>query len=298
MYSNILEYLTCPECKKSLDLNTKKQVNGEVIEGILRCSNNHEWKVEDGVINFESEEQKSVNNWSESYKQVDYEELENQIKERTPQIQLDAQERAKEEIIKLIDKHNAKNILDIATGRGMLLKRIVKNFGDEIDLVCIDLSFEVLKYDRMKANKINSNAKINYIACDATNLPFTNDAFDLSVSFAGIQNMLDKASKGIKEGVRVSKDKLINVGVVIKDDNPKIDLINKLLAENNIDYDVKTATESSFYQLHKINDNFKVEVDNIFEGIAEKNDNDLIPIEDEWFAIAIIKTKKIETSVT
>ena len=60
----------------------------------------------------------------------------------------------------------------------------------------------------------------------------------------GIQNMLDEASKGIKEGVRVSKDKLINVGVVIKDDNPKIDLLNKLLTENNIDYDVKTATES------------------------------------------------------
>lgn len=292
MYKNILEVMVCPECQGKLKLESKKQINGEVIKGTLTCTNNHEWKIEEGVINFESEEQEKANNWSESYKEMNYDELDRKVKEKTPQIELDAQEKAKEKIINLINKYQAKKVLDIATGRGMLLTKLVKNFGNNIDLVCIDLSFEVLKYDRIKSMRINPDARINYIACDATKLPFLRDTFDLSVSFFGIQNMADLASEGIQEGVRVSKKGLINAGIVIKDDNPKIEVVNKLLAQHGYDFKVDSFTESHFHQLHKVDENYKVEVNNIFEGIGEKNENDLIPIEDEWFAIAISETDR------
>lgn len=174
----------------------------------------------------------------------------------------------------------------------MLLTKLVKNFGNNIDLVCVDLSFEVLKYDRIKSKNIDPNAKINYIACDATKLPFLSDTFDLSVSFFGIQNMFDLASEGIMEGVRVSKKGLINASIVIKDNNPKIEALNKLLAEHGYDFKIDSFTESYLHQLHEIDENYKVEVNNIFEGIGGKNENDLIPIEGEWFAIALIETDK------
>ncbi|MBS4535346.1 class I SAM-dependent methyltransferase [Clostridium sp. D2Q-14] len=290
MYKNILEMIVCPKCQGKLKLESEKQINGEVIDGMLACSNNHEWKIEEGVINFESKEQEKANNWSESYKEVDYDELDRKIKEKTPQIQLDAQEKAKKEIISLINKYQAKKVLDIATGRGILLIKLVKKFGNNIDLVCIDLSFDVLKYDRIKSMKINPDAKINYIACDASKLPFLRDMFDLSISFFGIQNMTDLTSKGVQEGVRVSKKGLINAGIVIKDDNSKIELLNKLLAEHGYDFKVDSVTESHFHQLHKIDESYKVKINNIFEGIGEENENDLIPIEGEWFAIAISET--------
>ena len=224
---------------------------------------------------------------------MDYDELDMLVTKRTPKMQLDAMELAKVKLINSIHELNANRILDIATGRGMLLTKLAQNYRSNIDLVCVDLSFEVLKYDRIKVLKINPEAKVNYIACDATKLPFIDNAFDLSVSFFGISNMGDLASKGIKEGVRVSQNGLANVGVVIKDDNPKIDELNKLLKENGYDFNLYSCTESNFCKLHKIDDSHKVEVNKVFEGIAEKNENDMVPIEGEWFAFVISKTARI-----
>jgi ubiquinone/menaquinone biosynthesis C-methylase UbiE/uncharacterized protein YbaR (Trm112 family) len=292
MYKNILEIMICPNCGEKLELNPKNEVDGEIIEGTLTCINNHKWIVEEGIINFESEEQSMVNNWSELYAQKDYNEIDKLLTERTPQIQLNAMEVAKAELINSIKEHHAKKVLDIATGRGLLLTRLVESFGSNIDLVCVDLSFEVLKYDRIKAKKINPNIKINYIACDATKMPFLSNSFDLTVSFFGISNMGNFSSEGINEGVRVSQNGLVNVGPVIKDDNPKIDELNKLLIENGYDFKVDSFTESNFYKMHKTVNNYNVEVNNVFEGIAEKNEDDLIPVEGEWFAIAMSKTTR------
>ncbi|MCB2291521.1 class I SAM-dependent methyltransferase [Clostridium sp. CS001] len=286
MYNNILDMVVCPKCQEKFELESKEQINGEIIQGTLICINNHKWKVEEGVINFGSEEQQNANSWSESYKELNYDELDITIK-KTSQIELDAHKKGKEEIISLINKYEAKKILNIATGRGMLLTNLVKSFGNTIDLVCVDLSFEVLKYDRIKAMNIDPNAKINYIACDATKLPFLKDTFDLSVSFFGIQNMFNLALEGIKEGVFVSKKGLINSNMVIKDNNPKIEELNKLLAEQGYDFKTDSFTESYTRKLHEIDDNYKTYVTNIFEGIGEKNENDLIPIEGEWFALAL-----------
>lgn len=289
MYKELLQIIICPECGEKLALNSKSEINGEVIEGILACINNHEWKIEDGIINFESKEQITVNNWSEVYNQINYDEFDKLVAERTPEVQLSANEAAKAGIIDFINRNRSKKILDIATGRGMLLTKLVESCGSSIDLVCVDLSFEVLKYDRIKTIKTNPNMKINYIACDATRLPFISNSFDLSVSFFGIQNMGNLASAGIQEGIRVSQTGLANVGFVIRDDNPKIDELNRLLIENGYDFKVDSCTESNFYKLHKIDDRFKVEVNNVFEGISEKNENDIIPIEGEWFAAVICK---------
>lgn len=291
MFRNVLKYVKCPECQDKLNIISKREKDGEIIEGLLQCSNNHSWKVEEGIINFESKEQENTNKWSESYKKTDYEELDKKVKKNTPQIQLKAQEIAKNEVVDKIGKYNAVKVLDIGTGRGMLLTKLVESYGNNIELVCVDLSFEVLKYDRIKTLKINPEVKINYIACDATKLPMISNVFDLSVSYFGIQNMLELASLGVKEGVRVSKNGLINVGTVIKDNNPRIEKLNKMLKKHGFDFDVNSATESHFYKVHKIDESYKVEVKNIFEGIAEKNDNDLIPIEGEWFAIAISDTR-------
>lgn len=293
MYMEILDILICPKCQAKLKLESKEHIASEVIEGTLLCAGNHQWKIEGGVINFESEEQENANNWNELYKKMDYEELDIRVKERTPKIEIDAQEKAIEEIIDLINKYQAKKVLDIATGRGILLSQLVKNFKNNIELVCVDLSFEVLKYDRIKCMKINPDARINYIACDATKLPFLRDTFDLSVSFFGVQNMGNLASEGIQEGVRVSSKGLINAGYVIKDDNPEIKSLNELVEQHGYDFKVDSVTESHFHQLHNIDESYRVEVTNVFEGIGEKNENDLIPIEGQWFALAISKTDRV-----
>lgn len=290
VYKNILDILICPKCGQKLMLDSRKEENGEVVEGTLKCPNNHQWRIEAGIIDFESKEQEMGNNWSESYEKVSYEELDKLVTERTPKMQQQGMEITKTELIKLINKYQCKKIIDIATGRGMLLTKLVENYGKDIELTCVDLSFEVLKYDRIKAMKINPDARINYVACDATNLPFMDGAFDLSVSFYGIQNMGPLITQGVKEGVRAAKNGLLNVCIVIKDDNPRIAELNKMLLENGYDFKIDSCTESNNYNIHRIDDSYFVEVTNAFEEIAEKNENDILPIEGEWFAYAICKT--------
>jgi len=290
MYKNILEILTCPKCQEKLQIETKKESKGEVIEGLLICTNYHQWQVEDGIIIFQAQEQKEVNNWNELYTDISYKELDDKIKDSTPQVELKAQKEGIKEINNIIKKKDSTKILDIATGRGMLLTELVQEFGSKISLVAVDLSARVLKYDRLKCKELNPKARINFIACDATELPILKDSLDLSVSFFGIQNMGSLIPEGIKEGVRVSKKGLINTGYIIKDDNPKIPSINKKLKKAGYDIRLDQFTESYFRQSHKLNDDYKVNVKKIFEGTGGNNKNDLIPIKDEWFALAISET--------
>ena len=290
MYKNILEILTCPKCQEKLQIEAEKESNGEVIEGLLTCTNYHQWQVEDGIIIFQAQEQKEVNNWNELYKDISYKDLDDKIKDSTPQVELTAQKEGIREIINIVKKKDSTKILDIATGRGMLLTELVQEFGSKINLVAVDLSARVLKYDRLKCKELNPKARINFIACDATELPILKDSLDLSVSFFGIQNMGSLIPEGIKEGVRVSKKGLINTGYIIKDDNPEIPSVNKKLKKAGYEIRLDQFTESYFHQSHKLNDDYKVNVKKIFEGTGGNNKNDLIPIQDEWFALAISET--------
>lgn len=292
MYNSILKILRCPKCGETLVLKSSREAGEEVLEGSLSCCNNHMWSIKEGVIDFESLEQTSSNTWSEDYKVMNYEELDRVILERTPKEQVEAGKKTQEEIFKVIDSLGAKRILDIATGRGMLLTSLASHYTDEVELVCVDLSYEVLKFDRIKTMKLNPKLKVNYITCDATKLPFIDNAFDLSLSFFGIQNMGEFVPQGIKEGVRVGKNGLLNACIIIKDDNPKIEELNKLLKENNFDFDLGTTTQTGIIKLHEMDGIHRVSAFNAFEGTAGKNDNDLLPIEGEWFANTLVSVKE------
>lgn len=294
MYKDILENLTCPKCGKQLFLDSYIESENEIVDGKLMCADSHTWIIKDGVIIFESQEQDTANNWSEYYRNTDYEELDKKIRVNTPENELIGHEAAKNEVLSIIKKTNVKSVLDIATGRGMLLNYLAQHLDDDINLVCIDLSCQVLKYDRVKVKKINPRLKVNYIACDASKLPFKDNTFDISVSFFGIQNMGKIIGKGIAEGVRVSKNGLLDIGIIIKDDNPQIQNLNDQLKESGYDFSIDSCTETNFYKLHKINDNYKVNVSNIFESIGKKSELDLVPIEGEWFGIAVSRIEKVD----
>lgn len=105
--------------------------------------------------------------------------------------------------------------------------------------------------------------------------------------------MGELASRGVIEGVRVSKEALVNTGIVIKDDNPKISQINEQLKASGYDLKIDSNTETNFLNAHKIDDSFNVEVRNVFEGISGNNQHDLVPINEEWFGMALSITTSI-----
>ena len=79
MYREILQILRCPKCNEELALITEKEEDSEIIAGKLKCKNNHCWQISEGVINFQSVEQEQFNNWTESYKEYNYEEMDEKI---------------------------------------------------------------------------------------------------------------------------------------------------------------------------------------------------------------------------
>jgi ubiquinone/menaquinone biosynthesis C-methylase UbiE/uncharacterized protein YbaR (Trm112 family) len=294
MYKEILKLLKCPKCNKELSLNVEKIENSEIIDGKLSCNSDHDWIIREGVINFASMEQKTVNNWTEFYDQYDYDELDKKILEGIPQNIKTITDNAKKFIINSINDKDNEFILDIATGRGILFAEMLKHLKVESQIICTDLSFVVLKYDRLKAKKINPEIKVNYIACDATNLPFNDNTIDTTVSLFGIENMLELATYGIAEAKRVLKSGgvLLNTCTIIKENSRGFEMLKEICSANNIIGAEKNFLKTEIENGH-IEANFKsTDIITIGESIGEKCNSDLIPFEGEWFGIVVAKCIK------
>lgn len=294
MYKEILKLLKCPICSGELSLTVGKEEGSEIVEGKLSCKGGHDWAIKEGVINFGSLEQELANNWTEAYEQYDAEEMDKKLSEGNPRNLVIITDKAKKFIIDSINNKENEFILDIATGRGALFTEMVKQLKVESQIICTDLSFVVLKYDRLKAKKINPEAKVNYIACDATNLPFKDNTIDTAVSFFGIANMLDLAGDGIKEAKRVLKvgQSLLDSYVVIKEESQGFKMLKEFCKDNKIigaeDLALKTGIEKAYTQASFD----RTDMVTIGESIGEKSDFDLLPFEGEWFAIVVVECVK------
>jgi len=294
MYIEILDLLKCPKCNGELSLTVKKEENSEIVEGKLSCKGGHDWAISEGVINFGSVEQELANNWTEAYEQYDDEELDKKSSEENPKNLTILSDKANKFIINGINNKENEFILEIATGRGALFKEMVKQLKVESQIICTDLSFVVLKYDRLRAKKINPEIKVNYIACDATNLPFKDNTIDTAVSFFGIANMLDLAADGIKEAKRVLKvgQSLLDSYVIIKEDSEGFKMLKEICKENKIigaeEFTLKIGIEKAYIEA-----NFdRTDMVTIGESIGEKSERDLIPFEGEWFAVVVAESIK------
>jgi ubiquinone/menaquinone biosynthesis C-methylase UbiE/uncharacterized protein YbaR (Trm112 family) len=294
MYKEIHNLLKCPKCNGELSLTIEKEEDSEIIEGKLSCEGGHDWAISEGVINFGSVEQELANNWTEAYEQYDEEEMGKKISEGNPKNLIKIIDKAKKFIIDNVNDKENEVILDIATGRGALFTEMVKQLKVESQIICTDLSFVVLKYDRLRAKKINPEVKVNYIACDATNLPFKDNTIDIAVSFFGIANMLGLAADGIKEAKRVLKvgQSLLDSYIIIKEDSEGFKMLKEFCNENKIigaeRFALKTGIEKAYSEA-----NFhRLDMVTIGESIGEKSDLDLLPFDGEWFAVVVAESIK------
>ncbi|MEG0774074.1 class I SAM-dependent methyltransferase [Clostridium sp.] len=294
MYKEILGLLKCPKCNGELSLTIESEENSEIVEGKLSCKDGHHWVIREGVINFGSVEQEFANNWTEAYEQYNDEEMDKISSEANPKNQTILVDKVKKYMIDRINSKENEFILDIATGRGALFIEMVKQLKVESQIICTDLSFVVLKNDRLRAKKINPQIKANYIACDATNLPFKDNTIDIALSLFGIANMLNIAPDGIKEAKRVLKvgQPLLDSYVIIKEDSEGFKTLKGFCEENKVigaeEFTIKTGVEEAHIEA-----GFEsTDMITIGESIGEKNDLDLLPFQGEWFSIVIAECKK------
>lgn len=295
MYKDILSALRCPICKKSFQLNEQLTENEEVIEGTLVCVNAHRYAIRRGVIDFCSQEQEGMNQWSELIKDNDYEELDEKVEAEKPERERGQQQLHLASIAGEAAKLESGYIVDIASGRGMLLTKLVETMKESVHLIATDLSFEILRYDRIKLKKINPRARVSFIACDATAMPLEGSFADMVVSFFGVANMLGIVEKGVQEASRITKTdgRFLNGFLVIKEDSKGFDAVKKICEENNMAGAERTYLDEVMKELH---DKYFPEVftHEVVADVRENIENkmDLLPYQGEWFAYVTYEGRK------
>jgi len=286
--------LKCPNCEKSLHLIDSVLENSEIVEGKLNCNCDEIWEIREGVLDFRVEEQESVNRWSELTKDMSFKELDEMISSKTPQNQQELTLKTIEDIINYINLNKPEIVIDIATGRGMLLNELAKEIKNKFHLVCTDLSYVVLKADRIKNRKFNPKIKVSFVSCDATNLPFLDNSYDMALSFMGISNMGNLIPKALKETSRVLKydHNLLNSTILIKENSEGYRVIKKFFDNQDSAGFEKFLLLTEIEKFHK-NAGFKeAKFKMIGESIGQMNELDLLPYEGEWFGIGNVYAKK------
>lgn len=289
MYTNILTVLRCPHCGAEFQLMESKREDDEIIEGKIVCEKGHAFYIHDGILDFQSQEQEIFNSWSEFDKDERYAELDRKIDENKTENQRKIENDFINAIAREVKNLRTGFLLDVASGRGLLLRELLKNAGSDVDIISVDLSFHILKQDRLKFRESYPQARVSYIACDATRLPIQDNSIDMACTFLGFTNMANLMENGIQDAARVLKDNapLINSSVYMDENADGAKRTAKCLAENHMEGAEKIYIRSELLAIHK--KYFRtVREKIIYEGIAEAVDDDLIPCAGEWFANAVL----------
>jgi len=295
MYKEIMGILVCPVCKGKFSLEEREMEAEEVVEGSIVCEKAHRYAIHRGVVDFGSQEQDGLNEWSEFLKENNFEELDREVEQQKSVKEKEQQQKHIDSIVKEVAKLENGCIVDIASGRGMLLTQLAKVVKEEVNLIATDLSFDILMYDRMKIKKLNPNVRVNYIACDATAMPLEDGCADMTVSLCGIENMVGIVEAGIKEAARVTnnKGKLLNAYIVVKEDSEGFRVMKKLCEENGM---VGAERACLHKEMQKLHSKYFSEVVThvIVEGIygEEENKLDLLPYKGEWFSYVTYEGRK------
>lgn len=295
MYREMLELLVCPDCHSSFQLTEISVIDEEIIEGILWCEHGHRYWIHEGVVDFCTQEQGMANQWSEMYQETDYETLDKEIEQAQSAEEIARQNQLFERFIEELSTLKQGTIVDIASGRGMLLRALAPHLNAQVQLIATDLSYQVLRYDRLKLKKINPHLRVNYLTCDATKLPLKDGCVDRAVSFFGIANMLGLVDQGIQEAARILKSggKLLNALIVIHEHSRGFAALQQFCQENEADGAQQAYVLSTLQAMHQAA--FPtVACQVVYEGISPVNDQqlDLLPYPGEWFGQIIFSGEK------
>ena len=104
--------------------------------------------------------------------------------------------------IRLIQKSNPKQILDVATGTGDFAILTAKQYADVDAITGIDISEGMLEVGRKKVQEKNLQQKISFKKADSESLPYADASFDAITVAFGVRNF-ENLELGITEMYRV-----------------------------------------------------------------------------------------------
>lgn len=179
MKSSLVDYLVCPICRKNITLDASKKSKNEVLEGTLRCTNNHKFKIIRGIPRFVTDtaqdfvvtEDAFSSKWRKFNKQFHNKKWQDfQLKWLIERYDW----KKHSNFIKFLKTKNT--ILEAGSGVGNSAKLLSTNSNSTV--FAIDAS-ESIDF----AYKKYGNAKnIHFLQADLRQLPFKKNSFDYVLS--------------------------------------------------------------------------------------------------------------------
>ncbi len=196
----VAEYMRCPECRGKLHL--QKSDDGKTTS--FTCRGNHSYKVDDGVVYFNTREIQGEL-WSLYFRNYEHYLLE----QNHPGLPVYNRGEVFSQEVKWreIEKRRPRVILDVACGTGSGIKYVMQRINWNCTVILCDLSHRVLKYNRRFFSEDMYNPYIDmvYLACDCANIPLVDNSIDCVTSHAGFESMQHKMMDGFREGYRILK---------------------------------------------------------------------------------------------
>jgi ubiquinone/menaquinone biosynthesis C-methylase UbiE len=120
-------------------------------------------------------------------------------------------------------------VLDIGTGSGLLAIELAKARGCDFNIIALDISENMIKRARENARHAGVEDRIQFLVATAALLPFSNDSFDLVISYASLHhwfrpvdvfNEVSRIKNGtgyaiIRDNKRVYQNPLWRIGIWI-----------------------------------------------------------------------------------
>jgi len=265
--------LRCPKCGEEFKHNhgvyniVSERISKSQMEKIL-------WNIPEEALESGADPEKFLitgTEWTEDY--------ENKKNEDTKKA-----EKKLDHCMDLLIKRFSGTVCDLATGMGGMLGQLLDSENKDFDIVCTDISPEILALTRI--NMKTDDSRVSYVACDGRCTSLADNSFDFITSYAAFGNIPD-TPRVARELHRMMKPggTLIIKGSYIEKDSDSYELAEMVGVERGLveDFLMEDLRAAGFRNVTSTV---------VAEAVWAENSYDLLPIAGDKQRYCIVSAVK------
>ncbi len=245
---SFLPKISCPKCHKNLNLVKGNIENNQIFNGEFNCECGYKAKVEDGILITEDAETYIPEN-------LEKDNPGNIFVKKTNMSFANLIYKGMSWIYKRLNQIDLKdiNILEIGTGSGFFLKKLIESLDETSVYIAIDNNLEFLKSAKKYLQAIGKKVNIVFIACDFKEIPLKDNTCDILLDVYGTaDDSLNKEFYPVRDTKHLLKNKGIWYGTYIhfNDNSKTLNTINRESREKyKSDFIRKSFASNGFEEL-------------------------------------------------
>ena len=285
MRSELLDVVACPRCKSPLGFSGDNS-DGRFVNGLLRCRRGHVCQVKDEIPMLKDQRlSEGEFEWEVDFPDVKkYDKIRKKYASFLSEGLIDADREMVDEIARTASRD--KVVLDVASGMGTLLLALSRSAHARSHILGMDVDEKPLRGARIKLEEQKGYGRVSLCVMDGKHLGLRSRRLPCVVSHFGFNN-IPSAGSSFREVARALRahGRLLFSAIWLEEGSKSLALAKKLGYGD-------TVTEKGIQEA--LNDaGFRTDSTEVFySGEWKHNPMDLLPIEGDWFAHALVSASK------